>query len=82
MGGRGWLVTGGLIAVAVLIGDQKDTVSAGGGFITMHYGCTAGDVTAKFTSGLVVVPEPVCPEQQIVVYDGRVELQPASANGT
>jgi len=47
----------------------------------MHYGCTPGDVTVKFTSGqVVVVPGPVCPEQQIVVYDGKVDLQPASAN--
>ena len=106
MGGRRWLVIGGLITVAlaatlttcsrpgdlavsnnspadvtVLIGDQKDTASAGGGFVIMHYGCTPGDVTVKFTSGqVVVVPGPVCPEQQIVVYDGKVELQPASAN--
>ena len=106
MGRRRWLVTGGLITVAlaatlttcsrpgdlaiqnrspadvtVLIGDQKDTVSARGGMVMMHYGCTPGDVTVKFTSGqVVVVPGPLCPEQQIVVYDGKVELQPASAN--
>jgi hypothetical protein len=105
MGRRLWLVTGGLVTVAlaatlttcsrpgdltfrnesltdvtVLMGDQKETVSAGGGFTIIHYGCTPGDVTVKFTSGqVVVVPGPVCPEQQIVVHDGKVELQPASA---
>jgi hypothetical protein len=30
----------------------------------------------------VVVSGPVCPEQQIVVRDGKVEPQPASANNT
>jgi hypothetical protein len=106
MGRRPWLVTGGLITVAlaatlithkipgdlafrnesptdvtVLTGDEELTISAGGGAAILDYGCTPGDVTVKFTSGqVVVVPGPVCPEQQIVVYDGKVELQPASAN--
>lgn len=104
MGRRRWLVTGGLITVAlaatlmtcsgpgdlairnesptdvtVLTGDEELTISAGGGAAILDYGCTPGDVTVKFTSGqVVVVPGPVCPEQQIVVYDGKVELQPAS----
>jgi len=108
MGGRRWLVIGGLITVAlaatlttcsrpgdlairnesptdvtVLTGDEELTISAGGGAAILHYGCTPGDVTVKFTSGqVVVVPGPVCPEQQIVVYDGKVELLPASANNT
>ena len=106
MGRRRWLVTGGLITVAlaatlithkipgdltirnesptdvtVLTGDEELTVSAWGGAGLLDYGCTPGDVTVKFTSGqVVVVPGPVCPEQQIVVYDGKVELLPASAN--
>jgi hypothetical protein len=106
MGRRPWLVTGGLITVAlaatlmtlhkipgdltfrnesptavtVLTGDEELTISAGGGASILDYGCTPGDVTVKFTSGqVVVVPGPVCPEQQIVVYDGKVDLQPASA---
>jgi hypothetical protein len=67
--------------VTVVFGNEKDTVSAGGGVSFLDYGCTPGDVTVKFTSGkVVVVPGPVCPEQQIVVYDGKVELQPATAN--
>jgi hypothetical protein len=106
MGGRPWLVIGGLITVAlaatlithkipgdltisnhspadvtVLTGDEEDTVPAGGGVSFLDYGCTPGDVTVEFTSGqVVVVSGPVCPEQQIVVYDGKVELLPASAN--
>ena len=106
MGRRPWLVTGGLITVAlaatlithkipgdlafrnesttdvtVLTGDEELTISAGGGASILDYGCTPGDVTVNFTSGqVVVVPGPVCPEQQIVVYDGKVDLQPASAN--
>ena len=67
--------------VTVLTGDEEDTISGWGGVVMHHHGCTPGDVTVKFTSGqVVVVPGPVCPEQQIVVYDGKVELQPASAN--
>ena len=67
--------------VTVLTGDEELTISAGGGAAILDYGCTPGDVTVKFTSGqVVVVPGPVCPEQQIVVYDGKVERQPASAN--
>jgi len=106
MGGRRWLVIGGLVTVAlaatlttcsrpgdlairnesptdvtVLTGDEEVTVSAWGGAAILDYGCTPGDVTVEFTSGqVVVVSGPVCPEQQIVVYDGKVELQPASAN--
>jgi hypothetical protein len=108
MSRRLWLVTGGLITVAlaatlitqkipgdltirnespndvtVLTGDEGDTLPGWGGVSFLDYGCTAGDVTVKFTSGLVlVVSGPVCPNQQIVVYDGTVELQPASANNT
>ena len=67
--------------VTVLTGVEKFTVTAGGGVSILDYGCTPGDVTVKFTSGqVVVVSGPVCPEQQIVVYDGKVELQAASAN--
>ena len=106
MGRRLWLVTGGLITVAlaatvttcsrpgdlainngspndvtVLTGDEKLTVSGWGGVVMHRYGCTPGAVTVTFASGqVVVVPGPVCPEQQIVVYDGKVDLQPASAN--
>jgi hypothetical protein len=108
MGLRPWLVTGGLITVAlaatlttcsrpgdlainnrtpadvtILTGDEELKVSGWGGVVMHHYGCTPGDVTVEFTSGKVVlVSGPVCPEQQIVVYDGKVELQPARANNT
>jgi hypothetical protein len=108
MRGRPWLVTGGLIAVAlaatlmtysrpgdlairnesptdvtVLTGDEKLTISGWGGTTIHRYGCTPGDVTVKFTSGqVVVVAGPVCPEQQIVVHDGKVGLEPASVKNT
>jgi hypothetical protein len=70
--------------VTVLTGDNEATVPATGGTVLLDYGCTPGDITVKFTSGpAVVVPGPVCPGQQIVVRrDGKVELQPASANNT
>lgn len=109
MRGRTWLVSGGLITVAlavtlatyndagdlsisnesstevtVMTGDTKATVPATGGTVLLDYGCTPGDVTVKVASSpAVVVPGPVCPEQQIVIRgDGKVELQPASANNT
>lgn len=67
--------------VTALTGDEKLTISGWGGVVMHRYGCTSGDVTVKFTSGqVVVIPGPVCPEQQIVIYDGKVDLQPASAN--
>jgi len=67
--------------VTVLTGDEELTITAGGGASILDYGCTPGDVTVRFTSGqAVVVSGPVCPEQQIVVYDGKVKLQTASAN--
>jgi hypothetical protein len=69
--------------VTVLTGDEEITVSAWGGAALLDYGCTPGDVTVEFTSGqVVVVSGPVCPEQRIVVRDGKVELQPAAANDT
>ena len=107
MGRRLWLVTGGIITVAlaatlvthkipgdltfrnespndvtVLTGDEQFTISAGGGVSILDYGCTPGDVTVEFASGpAVVVPGPVCPDTEIMIRrDGRVELQPASAN--
>ena len=69
--------------VTVATGDEEIAVSADGGVVLLDYGCTPGDVTVEFPSGeVVVVPGPVCPEQQIVIRDGKVELEPASANGT
>jgi len=108
LGLRPWLVTGGLLTVAlaaaltmcsrpgdlafsnesstdvtVLIGGEQNTVPSGGGFALIHYGCTPGEVTVRFSSGqVVVIPGPVCPDKEIVVYDGKVELQPASADNT
>lgn len=64
--------------VTVLTGDEETTVDVGGGAVILDYGCTPGDVTVEFASGqVVVVPGPVCPEQQIVIRDGDVELEPA-----
>ncbi|PVU82265.1 hypothetical protein DDP54_03780 [Cellulomonas sp. WB94] len=70
--------------VTVITGDTEAIVPATGGTVLLDYGCTPGDVTVKVASGpAVVVPGPVCPEQQIVIRgDGKVELQPASANTT
>jgi hypothetical protein len=72
-----------LTDVTVSLGDERAEVTAGGGVAFLDYGCTPGDVTVEFPSGRsVVVPGPVCPEQEIVVRDGAVELEPAAARAT
>jgi ABC-type Fe3+-hydroxamate transport system substrate-binding protein len=65
--------------VTVSAGGDEIIVSAGGGASILGSGCTPGDVTVEFTSGeTFVVAGPVCPEEQLVVRDGTVELQPSS----
>ncbi|WP_141990326.1 hypothetical protein [Rhodoglobus vestalii] len=65
--------------VTVTTGDDEIIVSAGGGASILGSGCTPGDVTVEFTSGeKFVVAGPVCPEEQIVVRNGKAELQPSS----
>ena len=68
--------------VTVRTGDDEATVSATGGVVFLDYGCSPGDITVEFASGpAVVVPGPVCPEQQIVIRsDGTVELAPAGTS--
>lgn len=70
--------------VTVLTGDDEAVVPASGGTVFLDYGCTPGDVTVEFASGpAVVVPGPVCPDMEIMIErDGKVELQPVSANNT
>ena len=68
--------------VTVLIGDERTTVSAGGGTVFLDYGCSPGDVTVEFPGArTVVVSGPVCPDQRIVVGDGEVVLRPAATDG-
>lgn len=65
--------------VTVLTGDEEVVVDAGGGTVLLDYGCTPGDVTVEFGADPeVVLPGPVCPEQQIVIGDGAATLQPAA----
>lgn len=69
--------------VTVLTGDEEVTVDATGGVALLDYGCTQGDVTVRFADDLeVVLPGPVCPDQQIVVGDGTATLQAASPTNT
>ena len=70
--------------VTVLIGEEEVVVPGSGGTVLLDYGCTPGDVTVEVTSGpAVVVPGPVCPDTESMIRrDGKVELQPASANST
>ena len=65
--------------VTVSLGDEQGEVTAGGGMVFLDYGCTPGDVTVEFPSGIsVVVPGPVCPEQEIVIRDGAARVEPAT----
>ena len=66
--------------VTVSTGDQEFTVDADGGVQILDSGCSTGDILVDFASGQeVVVAGPVCPDQQIVIRDGRVDLQPSPA---
>jgi hypothetical protein len=64
--------------VTVSTGDEKITVSAGGAAIILGSGCTPGDINVEFASDQkVVVNGPVCPDEQLVILDGKAELRPA-----
>ena len=66
--------------VRVSTGNQEFTVDADGGVQILGYGCTEEDIRVEFTSGQeVTITERVCPDQQIVIQDGTVDLQPAPA---
>lgn len=69
--------------VTILTGDEEATVSASGGVVFLDYGCTPGDVTVELSSGRqVILPGPVCPDQEIVVdRDGAVRLRALAAGG-
>lgn len=55
-------------------------VTAGGGVAVLDYGCTPGDVTVEFPSAApVVLPGPVCPDQEIRIGDGTARLASVAA---
>ena len=63
--------------VTVSTGDREFTVTADGGVILLDFGCSPGGIDVEFPSGdTVVVAGPVCPEEQVLIRDGRVDLQP------
>ena len=68
--------------VKVSTGDQEFTVDADGGVQLLGYGCTEGDITVEFASSgqEVVLTEQVCPDEQILIQDGTVTLQPSPAS--
>jgi hypothetical protein len=64
--------------VTVSTGDEEITVSAGGAVIILGSGCTPGDIIVEFASDQkVVVNGPVCPDEQLVVLDSKVEVRPS-----
>ncbi len=68
--------------VVVVVDGEKAEVDSGGGVVFLDNGCTDGDVTVTFPSGHVtVVPGPVCPDQEIVIGDGRADLRPVPDRG-
>lgn len=63
--------------VVVSVDGDEAEVDAGGGVVYLDNGCSRGDVTVTFPSGdEVVLPGPVCPEQEVVIGDGRADLRP------
>ncbi|GAA1212390.1 hypothetical protein [Rhodoglobus aureus] len=62
--------------VTVSTGGDEVAVAAGGAASILGSGCTPGDVSVEFASGeTVVVAGPICPEEELVVRDGGVELR-------
>ena len=68
--------------VVVTVDGEESEVSSGGGMLILDNGCTDGDVTVTFPAGEVaVVPGPVCPDQEIVIGDGDVDVRPIPDRG-
>lgn len=66
--------------VVVRTGDEIVDVPGPGGVTMLDYGCTPGDVTVELTSGRrIVLPGPVCPDQEILVTDDSARLRPTTA---
>lgn len=62
--------------------DGEESEVGSGGLLILDNGCADGDVTVTFPSGEVaVVPGPVCPDQEIVIEDGRADLRPVPDGG-
>lgn len=76
------IVNEGLDDVVVAVDGDETEVDPGGGVVILDNGCTDGDVTVTFPAGEVaVVPGPVCPDQEIVIGDGRADLRPVTERG-
>lgn len=68
--------------VVVSVDGEEAQVDSGGGVVFLDNGCTDGDVTVTFPSGdEVVLPGPVCPDQEVVIGDGRADLRPVPDKG-
>ena len=68
--------------VVVSVDGDEAEVDTGGGVLYLDNGCSKGDVTVTFPSGEVaVVPGPVCPDQEVVIGDGRADVRPAPDRG-
>jgi|tagenome__1003787_1003787.scaffolds.fasta_scaffold17885759_1 hypothetical protein len=69
---------GGTEAVTVTTDHDTFNLPPDNGSSLLDNGCNKGDVTVTFASGgAFVIAGPLCPENQVVISDGKVELQPA-----
>jgi hypothetical protein len=67
----------------VSTGDEEAVVSSDGAVVLLGYGCTPGDVTVVLGSGrTIVLPGPVCPDQEVVIEDDDARLRPVTASTT
>lgn len=67
-------------SATVSLGDRKVSVEAWGSVAVLDYACTDGDVSVQVQGqpAPVVLEGPVCPDDTIVLHDGKVELDTAA----
>jgi predicted small lipoprotein YifL len=69
---------GGTEAVTVTTDHDTFDLPPNNGSSLLDNGCNKGDVTVTFASGeAFVIAGPVCPENQVVIRDGKVTLEAA-----
>ncbi len=62
--------------VTISTGADEVAIPSDGAASILGTGCSRGDVVVKFASGKkLVVSGPVCPSDQIVVHDGKVDVR-------
>jgi hypothetical protein len=63
-------------AVTVTTDHDKFKLPPNSGTSILDNGCNKGNVTVTFASGsAVTIPGPVCPDKQVVIRNGKVDLK-------